>query len=890
MTHHSPELNTWDSEFEPFLFAHNAAPMLIIDPSTGQIIDANSAAAEFYGWPQDQLRRMRIQDINTFSEEQILQETETARTLNRNHFEFVHRLANGSIRHVRVFSTKFDYRGRPLLHLIITDISEQKMAEELLINNDRMLTDWIEQSPVVYELYDTKGLQLKVNSAWEKLWGVPKEYCLGKYNILQDPQVLGNGWLPYFEKALAGEVSILPELEYDGSLTPSTQGKGKKRWISTIAYPIKNESGEITNIVVLHEDVTERKRAEEALQKSELRFRSLIEQSPIPIGISIEGNSFFVNSAYLQLFGYQSEKELLGHPLLYLIAPRSREYLKEIIARSKNNENADTSYEAWGLRKDGSEFLMHVTTARIALPEGVASVAFFSDITERKRAENALKESEKKFRFLFDSLPICVGITTIDTGKFLELNAASIAMTGYDIDTLNELGAAITYAKQSDRDRMLQVLEEKGSVDNFETVLKRRDGTLYDALINIKIIQLNGEDVLLSNIQDITERKKSEEALRNSQRFESLGLMAGGIAHDFNNILGGIIGYAEMSKDCVPPESNLSSYLDKILVSADRAKDLVNQILSFSRRRSDRMDPVYIRPIVNEVIGLLKATLPSSIELKCSVASDTRPVLANSTRIHEVIMNLCVNAAYAMKNKGTLEISHKEQLLESELIGKAGMIQPGLYSVISVKDSGCGISPEILSKIFEPYFTTKPIGEGTGLGLSVVFGIVQNHKGNIIVESTEGKGTEFNIFLPKSTEDSVCDKVEELSIKGGSERILLIDDEVFLCEMVRDMLTSLGYKVSIFSDSFKALMEIKYTPEEYDLIITDQTMPKISGFELSKEILRIRRDIPIILCTGYSNDLDESAALSAGIAAMCMKPIRKADIANKIRMVIDKTE
>ncbi len=314
------------------------------------------------------------------------------------------------------------------------------------------------------------------------------------------------------------------------------------------------------------------------------------------------------------------------------------------------------------------------------------------------------------------------------------------------------------------------------------------------------------------------------------------------------------------------------------------------QILAFSRQSDEIKTTVYLRPIIKEAVQLLRASLPSSISIKSRLAKDTKPVLADSTKIHEIIMNLCTNASYAMKDKGILEIKYSEEHLISELEGRIGMINPGFYSVITIKDNGCGMNEEIFSQIFEPFFTTKPVGHGTGMGLAVVFGIIQSHGGNIIIESKPSVGTMFKIYLPKTDEAIIEDDNKGMIIQGGTESILFVDDEEIINDVVKDILCDLGYKVTGFTDSIKALDTFKKTPESFDLVITDQTMPVLNGLELSKELLRIRQDIPIILCTGYSKLVNEENAIKAGIKGFLMKPIRRQDLAHKIRYILDKEQ
>ncbi|MBN1523455.1 MAG: GAF domain-containing protein [Spirochaetales bacterium] len=386
---------------------------------------------------------------------------------------------------------------------------------------------------------------------------------------------------------------------------------------------------------------------------------------------------------------------------------------------------------------------------------------------------------------------------------------------------------------------------------------------------------------------DISERLKLEAQLRQSDKMKAIGQLAGGIAHDFNNILGAIIGFAEMSLDEADPESFIGRNLYRILSAGDRAKNLVNQILAFSRQHGEKKVPIFIRPILKEVIQLLRATLPTTIDIRHTLAGDTKPVLADATRIHEIVMNLCTNAAYAIGEKGVIKITHCEKKVESMLESRWFITPPGWYSVISIKDNGIGIPVETLPNIFEPFFTTKAVGEGTGMGLSVVFGILESHGGNIFVDSRPEKGSCFTVYLPKTEERYILEQDEEITVQGGSERIMLIDDEEILMIVLKEMLEKMGYSVQTFSSSKKALKEFVRKPDAYDLVITDQTMPGLTGIELAQCMLKKRKDLPIILCTGYSRTVDENTAREAGIKDFVLKPVYKKDLAAQIRRVLD---
>ena len=406
-----------------------------------------------------------------------------------------------------------------------------------------------------------------------------------------------------------------------------------------------------------------------------------------------------------------------------------------------------------------------------------------------------------------------------------------------------------------------------------------------------------GEVVRMTGVaEDITEQKhaqdtlvKTERQFRQSSRMEAIGTLAGGIAHDFNNILTAILGYTELGLASVPKNSRTHRNLQEVLTAGHRAKHLVLQILAFSRQSSQAKKPIPIHTVIQEALKLLRPTIPSTIEIHHSFETEAY-VLADSTQLHQVLINLCTNAEYAMRETGgLLEISLDDFEATEENIPSVPGLQVGPYIRLTIKDNGIGMSSDVLERMFDPFFTTKPIGEGSGMGLSVVHGIVANHGGALMVDSQMGIGTKIEVYLP-AISLPISDRDEDQGpIPLGKEAILFVDDEETIVWLGKELLEQLGYTVEVQTNSVEALNVFRQNPERFDLVITDQTMPGLTGEALSRELLRIRPELPIILCTGFSHIMTAEKAKALGIQAYLMKPLAIRDLASIVRHVLDKT-
>jgi len=533
------------------------------------------------------------------------------------------------------------------------------------------------------------------------------------------------------------------------------------------------------------------------------------------------------------------------------------------------------------------------------LPTGEV-VIIFHDISKTKRAEETLKRSEETFAKVFKANPAAIVICRQSDGYILDVNAAFENLSGYRREELIGQTAVSLglWTDAAEREAVLKTLSMKSSVTDEEVHLTTRSGKTLITRYSAETIRLATECCLLSIIVDVTaarlaeeEARKLERQLYESQKMEAIGTLAGGIAHDFNNILGAIIGYAEMSA-AQPDPRKLKRYTDQILAASLRAKDLVTQILTFSRHHEHHKKPMDMRIITKETLKLLRSTMPANIDIGFKISNCPFTIDGDPTQMHQIIMNICTNAAHAMGEKGgALEV----RLTQEELTAPEAAelhLKPGCYVRLSISDTGCGIEPAIIDRIFDPFFTTKKLGEGTGLGLSVVYGIVKNHEGQVRVESAPGEGTLFDIYLPylNVSQSSIAEVCGTETLPGGQEHILFVDDEKQLVDLAHRNLSALGYQVTACSDSQEALNIYRSNPEHFDLIITDMTMPHLSGSDLSRQIFNIRPGQPIILCTGYSDFITPEKAAQIGIKDFILKPLSRKTLASAVRKALDENQ
>ncbi len=742
------------------------------------------------------------------------------------------------------------------------------------------------------------GAYIDINEGFTRLTGYGREEVLGKTSL---------------------EIGIWRNSEDRGRLV---EGLRRAGFIENFEAEFRRKNGSIgvglmsarvltiaghAVILSITRDITERKLTERLLAEAEGKYRALFDISSLAILIrNRQGTITLANRAAARLFEATRPEDLVGIPYLDLVHPEDRE-LSRIRVESAFRIAADPAAA-------GEELLRHLAPRRHrvltlsgrTVPVESTGVAFrhggedfiqglFRDITDEVQAEEALRDSEARFRTAFENAS--VGITLVDLdGTYLEVNRAMAAMIGYEPQEL--IGKKVVdFLFPEDlgrREEFVRALAEgRLSAGEQERRFIHRDGSIV--WVNIwATLQRDGRgrpQYFISLVQDITARKKAaeeksrlESQLLQAQKMEAIGVLAGGIAHDFNNILSAIIGFTELA---MLSEGQAGDHLREVLKAAKRAKDLVRQILSFSRQGGEERLPVHVGRAAKEVVNFLRASIPSTIEIRLRGETTAATVLASAVELHQILMNLCTNAVQAIgENAGRIEIEVAP--VAAEAGGPAGPpeLDPGRYVRLAVRDSGPGIPAVIRDRIFDPYFTTKEKGVGTGLGLAVVHGIVKKLGGAVSVHSEPGRGALFEIWLPQVDFTRPQEEAPPAPLLGGKGRILFVDDEAMLAELGEKILHRLGYEVVTRTSPLEALELFKRRPMDFDLVISDQTMPGMTGDFLAQEILKIRPGMPIILCTGYSRRIDERRAREKGLSALVMKPILVHEIDAAVRRAL----
>ncbi len=648
---------------------------------------------------------------------------------------------------------------------------------------------------------------------------------------------------------------------------------------------------EVSNIRRIETAYQEVKKAREDLSIINQLLTSVIDNSPLAIlALDLDKRVTLWSRAAERMFGWSSEETIGSQSPVDIEA--SEENYSELYSNVLSGQRI-TGLEVERQRKDGLKLDVSLSVAPIVDTEKKlqGTMAIIGDISRRKRAEEALRKSEAQLQAILDHSPALISTkdlnakVTMVNKRFEVLSGPpSKDFVGKSVYDLFPYEIADALWKND-----LAALESGGPIE-AEEVVKHKDGSWHTYLtVKFPMFEEANKPYGVCAIStDITDRKLVEQQLLQAQKVEAIGTLAGGIAHDFNNILAPIIGCTELSMEDVQKDTTLYNNMQEVLLAGMRAKDLVKQILTFSRQSDRELKPLRVQLIIKEVLKLIRSTLPSTIEIRQDISDKCGLVMADQSQIHQIAMNLMTNAYHAMQETGgSLEVTLKEVELGAENSRDLSMV-PGPYICLTVADTGIGMEQTVMDRIFDPYFTTKEKNKGTGLGLSVVHGIVKSFRGEIKVYSNPGKGTSFHVYLPviKTKVETVEDKTIA-PIEGGMEQILLIDDEEPIVRMEKQILERLGYHVTARTSSVEALEAFRADPDNFDLVITDMTMPNLTGVQLSKELLKIRPGIPIIICTGFSEQISEDKAKEMGIRGYVLKPVVKSEIAKTIRTILE---
>jgi PAS domain S-box-containing protein len=763
---------------------------------------------------------------------------------------------------------------------IVRDITERVNAERALREQARVMDL---AQVLVRDMQDHIVLW---NRGAENLYGFTRDEALGQisHELLQTK---------FPEPMEVVHDTLLKTGTWEGELLHRRKD-GSRLAVASVWMLERHANGDPWRILEANTDVTERKRAEEAVRESEARMNEAQNNAHIGSWRYVPGESFTLSDEMYNLY-----KIPRGVPVTY-------EMLQSAV---HPDDRANTTLP----KAIESGALVFQCEVRLLWPDGqirnvfalgkihrdaagkvIEAVGTVQDITERKQAEEAMQLAQARLVSALEGGRMGTWVWDISKG-FIDWDNSMSLLFGRSPEELasGSIEPFFSWIHPQDNVRAREDIErvlQDGTTYDSEYRLFRPDKSVVWITSRGKLERdANGAPFRMTGIcVDITDRKKMEEQLLQSQKMESLGTLAGGIAHDFNNILLAIGGNASLASADLPPDHPVQRSLQEISKASGRASSLVRQILAFSRRQSADRDRIAVQPVVEEALALLRATLPARIDIRSSFSPELPAILADSTQLHQIIMNLGTNSVRAMgEHLGLLEVNARVFNVTKEFAESTARLREGQYVRISVSDNGCGMDSATMERIFDPFFTTQAPGQGTGLGLSVVHGIMKDHDGAVTVYSEPGKGTIFNLYFPAAGATQEKKRDVAAMPNGHGERLLYVDDEDALVMLATRSLCKLGYEVTGFTDPVKALQTFKENPQHFAAVITDLSMPGMSGAELAREIIAIRRDVPVVITSGYIRPEDEANARVIGVRDMILKPDTIDELAKALQRVFN---
>ncbi|MFZ5570821.1 MAG: PAS domain S-box protein [Thermodesulfobacteriota bacterium] len=871
----------------------DVAPAAItIHDTGGTFLFANKMTWELHGYSsKDAFMALSLRDLDVPESAAML--AERVRLISEQgeaRFEVAHYRRDGSIFPLEVLAKEIEWEGRPAILSIAADITARKQAEAALRESEELFRKFLEEAPDGVYMNDLEGNFLYGNRKAEEIIGYSREELIGR-NFLELP-ILAESSLPRAAELLQANI----EDQSTGPDELELIARDGRRIPVEINTSVTHHSGKKI-VLAFVRDTTERKKSEKALRNSEAEYRALYEGAAIGIFHStFEGRFLDVNPALAKMLGYSSPPEVLNSiyniaEQIYASPPKRDQIITDLLAQGKT-----VTLENRYRRKNGEEWDAFLHLRYVVDEQGKPKhlEGFVEDITERKLAENLLRESEARFKALHNAS--FGGIAIHDRGVIIDCNQGLAEMTGYSLNELIGMNGLLLIAEKSRKLVMDNI--SSGYEKPYEAFGLRKNGEAFPIRLEARNIPYEGRQVRTVEFRDITEAKKAEEErtklqaqLLQSQKMESVGRLAGGVAHDFNNMLMIIIGNAEMALDETEPSAPLAAHLQEIMASARRSADLTRQLLAFARKQTVSPRVLDLNEVVSGMIKMLQRLIGEDIDLVWKPSSRLWPVNMDPSQIDQILVNLAVNARDAITGVGNLTIETENAVFdETDCMAHAGLI-PGEYVRLSVSDTGCGMGQETIEHLFEPFYTTKEVGKGTGLGLATVYGIVRQNDGFIHVHSEPGHGTTFKIHIPR-TQAAAETAPQESGRKpaGGTETVLLVEDEPAILKLAQAILERYGYTVLAARTPREAREIAGSHPDPIHLLITDVVMPQMNGRDLLESIATLRPEIRVLFMSGYTADvIAHHGVLDEGIHFL-QKPFSVRTLSAAVRDVLDREE
>jgi PAS domain S-box-containing protein len=868
-----------------FLFDNNPLPMWVFDLETFAFLSVNDATISHYGYSREEFLTMTVKDIRPPEDVPVFLEN-VAKDIPgiRNSGVLRHIKKDGTVVDVEITTNQLIFNGKKAKLVLAHDVTERKWAEQLILESEEKYRSIVETANEGIWLTDINADTTYVNRQMAEMLGYTVDEMLGR---------------PIFDFIFEDDFSaakhkINERIEGDSETNEfRLQRKdGSEIFTQYNASPIRNQAGEIVGFLSMNTDITERKKAEKSI-RFQAHLLNTVEQAVI--ATDLKGIVIFWNQFAEKLYGWTST-EAVGHHVLKLTTPEiNLELGNKTIARLSSGKSWAGEFVVQN--KAGDNFPAYVSNSPVNDETGkiVGFVGVSVDITERKNAETALRQAEDKYRSLVESSPAIVYLAEPFPPFSTIYVSPNISRFGYSIEEwFNQPDLWVSIIHEDDRGEVLIAIEDaiaRNIETDIEYRVRARDGRIHWLHDKGRFISDNqGNKTGWQGVMvDITKTKDLEEQLRQSQKLESIGLLAGGIAHDFNNMLTAINGYSDLALRRLKPDDSLRRYIEEIKKAGERSAVLTHQLLAFSRQQILQPKVIYLNQVVTETGDMLERLIGEDIQLVTILHPKAGPVNVDPGQIAQVVMNLAVNARDAMPNGGKLTIETANVYLDEQYVNQHGDAKAGEYVLLAVSDTGTGIDEATRQHIFEPFYTTKEIGQGTGLGLATVYGIVKQSGGNIWVYSELGIGTTFKVYLPRLTEESETAETKGVSadLPSGTETILLVEDEDVVRTLSRQILEMCGYTVLEATNGTEALTVGEKHDGKIDLLMTDVVMPKMGGKELAEIFARRYPQMRVLFTSGYTDDAVIRHGVINADTNFIQKPFTPNSLAHKVREVLN---